>query len=412
MILLAGAALIVLAAGASLAFRFPIAATMAWMLALEAMPEFWAAHDSGTHEAIIAALKILGVALAVILAIRRRPKFDAWNPGFAFLWMFVAGLAHGLFPGLSLADSLRSLIGSAAPFLFGFARLPTAWCRAVIRTAIFGPLFSVALGAALQAAGLHMLYNNDLGDFRLTGPGEAPFLAGFALVAIYAGLQEFSARPTRREFLLLATNLLILLLTGARAPLALAFALCLAAFLIPNPAFAARGKILILATAGTLASLAFMFVGSLGFLRIIGLAQAGQATNLSNRGLTWPYFETAIHKSALFGWGVGAGKVIIPVTAPLAKLLGTNAAHNEFLRLGAEGGLTGLLLLIVLMSLWAWRGSQNLAPPQRWLMRLVFAAFAVHSWTDNTFIATTSSILFIWVSAVFATAAEASKAPA
>jgi hypothetical protein len=64
------------------------------------------------------------------------------------------------------------------------------------------------------------------------------------------------------------------------------------------------------------------------------------------------------------------------------------------------------------MSLWAWRGSQNLAPPQRWLMRLVFAAFAVHSWTDNTFIATTSSILFIWVSAVFATAAEASKAPA
>jgi hypothetical protein len=169
---------------------------------------------------------------------------------------------------------------------------------------------------------------------------------------------------------------------------------------------------LVLATSGALASLAFMFIGSLSFLRVIGLAQAGQATNLSNRGLTWPYFETAIHNSPWVGWGAGAGKVIIPVTAPLAKLLGTNAAHNEFLRLGAEGGLTGLALLSLLMTLWAWRGTQTMPPPQRWLMRLVFAAFAVHSWTDNTFIATTSSILFIWVAAVFATAAEGAKAPA
>lgn len=412
MILLAGAGIILFAAGLYLALRFPIAATVAWMLALESMPEFWAAHGSGTHEAIIAALKLLGVGLAVILAIRQNPKLDAWNPGFAFLWMFCTGLAHGLFPGLTVTASFRSLIGSAAPFLFGFAHLPKPWCRAVIRTAIIGPLWAIALGAALQAAGLHALYNDDLGDFRLTGPGEAPFLAGFALVAIYAGLLEVSARPTGRQFLHLAINLLILLLTGARAPLALAFALCLAAFLIPNPAFAARGKILVLATSGALASLAFMFIGSLSFLRVIGLAQAGQATNLSNRGLTWPYFEIAIHNSLWVGWGAGAGKVIIPVTAPLAKLLGTNAAHNEFLRLGAEGGLTGLALLSLLMTLWAWRGTQTMPPPQRWLMRLVFAAFAVHSWTDNTFIATTSSILFIWVAAVFATAAEGAKAPA
>jgi O-antigen ligase len=412
MILFAGAGLILLAAGLYAAWRFPIAATIAWMLALESMPEFWAAHDPGAHEAVIAALKLSGVGLAYILAIRQNPKFDAWNPGFAFLWMFCAGLAHGLFPSLTVTASFRSLIGSGGPFLFGFVRLPAPWCRAVIRTAIIGPLLAVALGAGLQAAGVHPLYNDDLGDFRLTGPGEAPFLAGFALVAIYAGLLEISARPTGRQFLLLATNLLILLLTGARAPLALAFAVCLAAFLIPNPAFAARGRIMVFATAGAIASLAFMFIGSLSFLRVIGLAQAGQATNLSNRGLTWPYFETAIHNSPWVGWGAGAGKVIIPVTAPLAKLLGTNAAHNEFLRLGAEGGLIGIALLILLMTLWAWRGTKTLAPPQRWLMRLVFAAFAVHSWTDNTFIATTSSILFIWVAAVFATSAEGSKAPA
>jgi hypothetical protein len=39
-------------------------------------------------------------------------------------------------------------------------------------------------------------------------------------------------------------------------------------------------------------------------------------------------------------------------------------------------------------------------------MRLVFIAFAVHSATDNTLIATTSSVLFIWASAVFSAAAK------
>ncbi len=42
-------------------------------------------------------------------------------------------------------------------------------------------------------------------------------------------------------------------------------------------------------------------------------------------------------------------------------------------------------------------------------MRLVFFAFALHSLTDNTLIATTSSVFFLWVSAVFATAPEPTK---
>jgi hypothetical protein len=47
-------------------------------------------------------------------------------------------------------------------------------------------------------------------------------------------------------------------------------------------------------------------------------------------------------------------------------------------------------------------GSRHLPPPERWLVRLVFAAFALHSMTDNTLIATTSSIFFMWISVVFA----------
>lgn len=42
--------------------------------------------------------------------------------------------------------------------------------------------------------------------------------------------------------------------------------------------------------------------------------------------------------------------------------------------------------------------------PERGVMLLVLLAFAIHSATDNTLIATTASLTFAWVSAVFARA--------
>jgi O-antigen ligase len=153
-----------------------------------------------------------------------------------------------------------------------------------------------------------------------------------------------------------------------------------------------------------------MFLPFLTMFRVIDLVRLGEAANLSNRDLVWPYFQQAFAASPLFGWGVGAGKVIIPITSPLSALIGTNAAHDEYLRIGAEGGVLGLGVLLVLLWLWVARGSAALPPGPRTLMRLIFLGFAIHSATDNTLIATTSSVFFLWVSAVFATAQEATKA--
>ena len=93
--------------------------------------------------------------------------------------------------------------------------------------------------------------------------------------------------------------------------------------------------------------------------------------------------------------------MVVPSTHGIAQLIGTNAAHNEYLRIGCEGGLFGTALLILLMGMWVYRGAKHLPSAQRWLMRVVFIAFAVHSGTDNTLIATTSSVMFIWTAAVF-----------
>jgi len=388
---------------------FPIAAIISWVLLLETSPELWLANAFG-REAVTGILKAAGLVLAVILGLRAGFKRDRYNPAFAFLFMFTIGLAHGFYPGLSLLESLRSLIGSASPFVFGFIKLPASWRRAVARAVIYGPIFAVAFWAALSLAGQAPIFSVEQGTLRLGGPGEPPFLAGFALVAIYALLLEVLRQPKPADFGLLAVNFMILLLTGARAPLFLAVALMFLALLMPAPGLNAFRRIMILAGAGAVVSIGIIFAGHLSFIRVVGLAQLGEASDLSNRNLVWPVFEQAIAASPWFGWGVGAAKFVVPLGSPLVGLIGTNAAHNEYLRMAVEGGAVGATLLMGLMALWVWRGSAGLPTPSRLILRLSLLAFALHSATDNTLIATTSSVLFMWMAATFATGEEAARA--
>jgi O-antigen ligase len=394
---LGGLALVVTLAAAA---RFPVAATLLWIIAIEVTPDQW---FSGAHETVIGVEKGAGVALVVMLGLWFGWRRDRYNPGFAFGAMFITGLLHGLYPGLTLLSSLRTLIGSAAPFAFGFVATGPAFRRAVVRAVTVGPLLNLITGAALAVLHVHAIYTMEGGVFRLAGAGLPAFLGGFALIAIYAGLLEMLRPRPPSDLLepgLLALNFAILLLTGARTPLALASLLILGVII-------AKRNLMALAAAGAMLAVAILFLGEFSFIRAVDLVQAGQAGNLSNRDLIWPYFEAAIAASPWLGWGVGAGKMVVPPTHGIAQLIGTNAAHNEYLRIGCEGGVFGLALLILCMALWAARGARRLPAAERWLMRVVFIAFAVHSATDNTLIATTSSVMFIWITAVFSAPDEA-----
>lgn len=384
-----------------LTIRHPRQAAILWILALETSPDSWLDRLAGMaqHETIIGLLKAFGLVLALAMALRHGLRRDRYNPAFAFAAMFLTGLAHGLYPGLTLLSSLRSLIGSASPFLFSFLRLPADFRAAVIRATFWGPLGAVGCGAVLAALGLDHMYVFEQGALRLGATGEPPFLAGFALIGVYAALVACAGSPNRAAIAALLVNLAIILLTGARMPLAIASFEILALLIL-------QGRILLLAGAGAMAAGALLFSGWLGFLRVIDLTQLGEAASLSNRDMVWPYFQGAFLASPWLGWGVGAGKIIIPVTSQLNAVLGTNAAHDEYLRIGAEGGLFGLALLIALIALWVWRGSAPMAPAQRLMVRLIFIGFAIHSATDNTMIATTSSVFFIWASCIFANPAN------
>ena len=203
------AALLILAGicAFGLTCRFPAMACALWILALETSPDSWLAKLIGGHETIIGAMKTFGLLLAAVLALRAGLDRDRYNPAFAFFLMFCAGLMHGLYPGLSPLSSVRSLLGSATPFLFGFLCLPSSFVRAVKFCAIAGPAFHRRFrrpaGARRARSHVRDRTRRACGSAR---SGEPPFLAGFALIGVYAASWNVSTRARAPGFA--ALNLL------------------------------------------------------------------------------------------------------------------------------------------------------------------------------------------------------------
>jgi len=385
------------------AYRHTVAFCVVWLLIAGATLEMTLADVVGLewYQPVIAAVKAAEIVLVALCMLRYGVYPDVFNPGLAFMAMFAIGLVHGLHPNLSPAESLRSLVGSMAPFAFGFCRLPADWARAIVRTTIWIPLVSVAGGAMLSLAGIRNVFMESGGE-RLAGLGHPAFLAGFCLAAIYACLIEMYREGQSRWMILLAANFAILVLTGARAPLAYGVAVIgLTLTFVRSAAFPRRCRLLPLLFAACLLPVLLVLAGYLTEVRLFNVLSS-EATNMSGRELLWPPFERAAAGSPWFGWGVGAGNVIIPPDSELARTIQSWAAHNEYLRISVEGGQVGRALLIVLFVLWVVRHTRILRRTDRAIMRLVFLAFAAHAYTDNVLISTSACVFFAFAIAVFA----------
>lgn len=393
----------VMGAIGSLALLHPVAFSVGWLV-ITALTLEMALNDllgPAAFQGTIAVVKGTGILLALICAWRYGPKWDAFSPVWGFATIGMAGLMHGLYPGLTAADSLRSLFGSIAPFAFGFARVPRKWAEAIIRATIWCPTIAVLAGAGLDAVGLRPMFVES-GGWRLAGLGHPAFLAGVCLPAIYAGLIELWRVGRPRDRVLLGVNLLILVLTGARAPLAYALAVSgMTLLTVPSPMVSARERLTVILTAALLLPALVLLAGELSGVRLFNVL-TNDLGNLSGREYLWPSFEAAAAGSPWFGWGLGAGNAIIPPGSPIAQMLHTWAAHNEYLRMEVEGGQSGRALLILLFGLWAYRHTAPLWLGERRIMRFVFLAFAAHAFTDNVLISTPACVLFAFATAVFA----------
>lgn len=351
----------------------------------------------------IAAVKGGEIGLVLLTMVRKGLAWDKFNPAQGFGAIAAMGMMAGIHPNLTAADMARSLLGSATPFLLFYCVPPAGWAVAMLRAVCFVPAVSVLLGLLLDLSGVRPLFV-DSGGARLAALGHPAFLAGVCLPAIYATLLRWLGTGSPHAALLLGVNLTILVLTGARAPTAYAL-LVIAASLVLAPSTAIpRTRGLVMVAAGIFAVPILLVLGeSFSSLRLFTVL-GNEAGNLSGRELLWTAIEAAADQAPWFGWGLGAGNVIIPHDGQIAQLLRTWAAHNEYLRMRVEGGAIGLALLILLFVLWAAAHTRRLPPLERLVMRLVLLAFAAHAVTDNVLISTPACVFFAFTAAVFAEA--------
>jgi O-antigen ligase len=386
-----------------LALCFPTRFCVAWLL-VTGMTLEMALHDlvsEGTFQPTIAIIKGVEIALGFLCMVRFGPALDPLCPAWAFLAMTIAGLVHGLYPGLSASDSLRSMIGSVAPFAFCFARVPRSWAESIIRATKWAPITAVVAGMPLAAMGLRPLFV-DSGGMRLAGLGHPAFLAGVCLPAIYACLIQLYREGHRGDLALLIVNFLILVLTGARAPAAYAVAVTGISLLsIRSGVFALGDRRLLILAGLAMAPILILVAGDLGDIRLFNVA-LNETGNLSGRELLWPSFEDAAARSPWFGWGTGSGNAVISPEGRIAQILHTWAAHNEYLRIQVEGGMIGEALLVGLFAAWVFVHTRRLMASDRRITRLVFLALACHAFTDNVLISTPACVLFAFATAVFA----------
>lgn len=388
---------------AILAWRHLTAFCVAWLLIAGLTLEMTLRDllDPQAFFTTIAAVKAAQIGLGLLLALRHGARLDPLNPAWIFVLVFGAGLLHGLHPGLTPADSLRSLAGSVAPFAFCFTRPPAGWAAAILRAARWAPLLSLIGGAALDAAGLRPLFI-DSGGARLAGLGHPAYLGAVCLAAIYAGLIRLHRHGQRTDLLLLGVNFALLVLTGARAPLAYAAAVtALMLVFTDSPALPARRRWLWLLAAAVMLPPLAVLADTFTDMRLFQLLGT-DSTNLSGRELLWPAFEHAAAESSWFGWGLGAGNFIIPPDSEVAQMLQTWAAHNEYLRIEVEGGQVGRALLVAAFTLWVLQHTRPLPRGERRIMRLIFLALAAHAATDNVLISSPACVFFSVVAAVFA----------
>ncbi len=386
-----------------LAFCFPIGFCIGWLLitgmSLEMAVNDWVGAEA--YQPTIAALKGAEIGLGLLCMLRYGPRLDPLCPAWAYPVMLAQGFVHGLYPGLSAMDSLRSMIGSMTPFIFSFCRMPVRWADAIIRTTQWCAVAAVVACLPLSAVDLRPLFI-DSGGMRLAGLGHPAFLAGVCLPAIYACLITLFRTGRRGDLLLLLVNIVILVLTGARAPFVYAMVVTVVSLVsIRSSTFAAANRLLLVLAAAALLPVLVLLAGDLNEIRLFNV-MLNQTDNLSGRDLLWPTFQQAAAESPWVGWGTGAGNVVIPQDGRIVQILHTWAAHNEYLRIEVEGGALGEALLVAMFVAWIVVRTRALRPADRRIMRLAFLAFACHAFTDNVLISTPACVLFVFASAVFA----------
>ncbi len=298
----------------------------------------------------------------------------------------------------SNAEMVRSFIGSTAPFVLAFAAAPRRVWSSFCKGIVFIPLLSAAAAFLVWPTGLQSPFD---ANWRFQGMHSPPFLAGFAVTAVFAATLEYLRTGRTRWLLLTGAALAVLLATQARAPLIAVMLFLGIVFLLADRRVLPLKRKVDLVMGGMLPGA--ILLGPVAIFaadRFFGDSDV----NLSGRDVIWPYFIDAIDQRPLFGYGLGAGKLIVDPEDPRIRLIRSNAAHNEYLRLSVDAGIIGCALIFASLIAWVWLGTRRVAAADRLVLRAALVAALLHSGFDNTLIASTAVAQFTWFAAALARA--------
>lgn len=347
-----------------------------------------------------AVVKVIPFAIAAMLCLRYgfAPTIN-W-PFLAFTLVAIVSLVVLPMGRVStFGEMVRSFIGSTAPFVLAFAAAPRSIWSAFCKSVILVPLISALVGLATGVLGLYPAFDM---NWRFQGLHSPPFFAGFCTTAIFAATLEY-LRTWRTRWLMLGGAVMVVLLASqARAPI-----ICVAIFLFlifvlsDRRTFPLKRKV-DLAMGGMLP--AAVILGPVIVFAAQRFIGGDDQVYLSGRDVIWPYFVDAIEQRPLFGYGLGAGKLIVDPEDPQIRLIRSNAAHNEYLRLSVDAGIIGCALIFMAIIAWIWGGTRRVAPADKLVLRCALVAVLLHSAFDNTLIASISVIQFSWFAAALARA--------
>lgn len=392
----------------------PLAALLFWemplLLAVMLILSYGTALDVqfelATGQAALgtAVVKLVPFALAAVLLLRYGPSRAVNFPFLAFT--LIAAISIAVLPigrVVSNGEMIKSFIGSTAPFVLGFCLAPKSLWQWLCRGIVLVPLISAAGGLATQLVGFYPGFDQ-FGRFQ--GLHSPPFLAGFCTTAIFAATLEYLRGGFRLRWLVLGgANLAVLLATQARAPFGAIVLFLVLIFLFSGKrTFPLKRKVDLVMGSMVPGLLLLGPVLAFALQRFFAPDFAGNEVNFSGRDIIWPFFIAAIERRPLFGFGLGAGKLIVDPADPGIRYLGSNAAHNEYLRLSVDGGIIGCAMIFGALIAWVVIGTRRAPPADRLVLQCALAAVLLHSGFDNTLIASTAVIQFAWFAAALARA--------
>jgi O-antigen ligase len=386
-------------------FVLPILAVAAWefagailvgLVALIAIsPEYHA--PAGQATTVIALHKGAVIAIVALIIVRRGFSGQFNGPALAFVAGFLLTPLFGtLHPALNPAEMLRSLFGSIAPFVIIWARTGRRWHDPMILVAALSPTISVLAGVMLTITG-HRLFGFDQHNvMRLQGAGIPAFLGYLGEIGTFAAFAEYARTGRPRWLWLTAFAYCSIVASGTRVPMATALIFCLIVLCFargPNFGIQPRLRLWVLGSFG--AAIMGVLVGPTLLARTFGSGLTVRQVNFSGRDVIWPIFIAAIERHPLFGQGIGTGRFLAPEDQ--VRYIGSNAVHNEYLRLSADMGLVGVGLFIIGHIAWLRRDWRVFTQVERTVLVAFGIAFALHCISDNTLIAPQAVILYAWL---------------